>query len=342
MSDLSTTEWPYPRPDQPPVPSPGEAEHTVSVWLLPKFSMLTLFCLLEPLRVANRFGRELFAWQLLSATGEAVVASNGVRIDVDGALGDIDTCELLMVISSYEPEATVTAADRAVLRQIGAHGGLLGGLDTAPFILARAGLVEHQRVALHWESVPAFREEFPHIDVSEARFAFTGQRLTGSGGAAGIDMMLQWIEHDYGPALANAVGRQLVHHRTSEEEALEGGIGSHHMDHLPRSVVRALAVMEAHLGQALPIPEICRLVGQSQRQLTRLFLAHFGETPKQCYLGMRLDQARRILADSRCRVTEAALATGFTHLAHFSRAYQARFDERPSVTAERGTTTYPG
>ena len=49
--------WPYPRPDLPPVARPGEAEHTVSVWLLPKFSMLTLFCLLEPLRVANRFGR---------------------------------------------------------------------------------------------------------------------------------------------------------------------------------------------------------------------------------------------------------------------------------------------
>lgn len=336
MNELTTSDWPYPRPDLPPVPRPGEAEHTVSVWLVPKFSMLSLFCLLEPLRVANRFGRTLFAWELLSSDGEAVVASNGVRIDVDGALGDVATCEMLMVISSYEAEATVTAADRAVLRQVAAHGGLLGGLDTAPFILARAGLLEHQRVALHWESVPAFREEFPHIALSEARFEFTGRRLTGSGGAAGIDMMLQWIEHDYGPALANAVGRQLVHQRVSEEE-IRAGMG-HDLDHLPRSVVRALAIMEAHLGQALAIPEICRLVGQSQRQLTRLFMAHFGETPKQCYLGMRLDQARRILADSRCRVTQAALATGFTHLAHFSRAYQARFGERPSVTAERGST----
>ncbi len=52
---------------------------------------------------------------------------------------------------------------------------------------------------------------------------------------------------------------------------------------------------------------------------------------------MRLDLARRILADSRCRVTEAALATGFANMAHFSRAYQARFGERPSRTGERGT-----
>ncbi|RXE47065.1 AraC family transcriptional regulator [Chromohalobacter israelensis] len=336
MSELSTTDWPYPRPEQPPVPRPGEAAHTVDVWVVPNFSMLTLFCLLEPLRVANRFGRTLFAWRLLSADGEAVVASNGVRIEVDGLLDAHCHGELLMVISSYQPEVSVTSAERAVLRHVAAHGGRVGGLDTAPFILARAGLLDHHRVALHWESVPAFRAEFPHIAVSEARFEFAGQRLTGSGGAAGIDMMLQWIEHDYGPALANAVGRQLVHQRVSEEEAWKAG-AARTLEDLPRSVVRALAVMEAHLDQVLPMPEICRLAGQSQRQLTRLFVAHFGETPKQCYLGMRLDYARRLLADSRCRVTEAALSSGFVHLAHFSRAYQARFGERPSVTAERGT-----
>ncbi|WP_043532165.1 GlxA family transcriptional regulator [Litchfieldella xinjiangensis] len=337
MNNVTSNDWPYLRPDLPPVPRPGEAEHTVSVWLLPKFSMLSLICLLEPLRVANRFGRKLFAWELLSATGEAVVASNGVRIDVDGPLAAVSHCEMLMVISSYEAEATVTPSDRAVLRQVAAHGALLGGLDTAPFILARAGLFEHQKVALHWESVPAFQEEFPHLAVSEARFEFTDQRLTGSGGAAGIDMMLQWIEHDYGPALANAVGRQLIHNRVADEETWENALRQQY-DHLPRSVAGALAIMEAHLGQALTIPEICRLVGQSQRQLTRLFLAHLGMRPKQCYLGMRLDQARRILADSRCRVTEAALATGFNHLSHFTRAYQERFNERPSVTSERGTT----
>ncbi|WP_280562690.1 GlxA family transcriptional regulator [Chromohalobacter sp. 48-RD10] len=336
MSENTRTDWPYPRPEQPPVPNPGDAAHTVNVWLVPNFSMLTLFCLLEPLRVSNRFGRELFAWRLLSADGEAVVASNGVRIEVEGVLAEHTPGDLLMVISSYEAEVSVTGAERAVLRHVAAHGGRVGGLDTGPFILARAGLLDQHRVALHWESVPAFRAEFPHISVSEARFEFAGQRLTGSGGAAGIDMMLQWIEHDYGPALANAVGRQLVHQRVSEEEAWRAG-AARTLEDLPRSVVRALAVMETHLDQVLSIPEICRLIGQSQRQLTRLFVAHFGETPKQCYVGMRLDYARRLLADSRCRVTEAALTSGFAHLAHFSRVYQARFGERPSATAERGT-----
>ncbi|MDO6786284.1 helix-turn-helix domain-containing protein [Cobetia marina] len=351
MKPLSTGAHPYPRPDSPPVLAPGAAENTLNVWLVPRFSMLTLFCLLEPLRVANRFGRDLFAWRLLSADGEAVVASNGVRIDVDGRLDQLMTgeprqapeavCEQasasmarmrLMVVSSYEPEASVDSESRAVLRWLAAHGAWLGGLDTAPFILARAGVLAGHPVALHWESVPAFQQEFPELDVSSAPYEWQGERLTGSGGAASIDMMLAWIERLYGPSLADAVGRQIMHQRT----AVNVESPTPRDSSLPRSVVRALAVMEANLAQALPIPVVCRLAGQSQRQLTRLFVAQFGETPKQCYLGMRLDHAQRVLANSRVSVSQAAFATGFTHLAHFSRAYQQRFGEAPSVTARRG------
>lgn len=334
MMESNSEGWPYPRPDSPPLLDFVEAEQTLNVWLLPKFSMLTLFCLLEPLRVANRFGRNLFAWRLLSSDGKAVVASNGVRIDVDGVLDDVGESANLMVVSSYEPEATTSSHDRSILRRVAAYGGWLGGLDTAPFILARAGVLEGHPVAMHWESIPAFRSEFPQLMVSDALYEFSAERLTGSGGAASIDMMLTWIERFYGPALADAVGRQIVHQRNNDKgPSLANG---YQLAHLPRTVVRALAVMEANLSQAVSIPAICRLVGQSQRQLTRLFIAHFSETPKQCYLGMRLDQAQRILADSRCRVTEAALATGFTQPSHFTRAYRQRFGEAPSTTSERG------
>ncbi|WP_052384873.1 GlxA family transcriptional regulator [Cobetia amphilecti] len=334
---------PYPRPDSPPLLTPGAAEHTLNVWLVPRFSMLTLFCLLEPLRVANRFGRPLFAWRLLSSDGEAVVASNGVRIDVDGALSSLvdepsSGCQngaqtRLMVVSSYGPEVSVGSQARGVIRHLAAHGAWLGGLDTAPFILARAGVLAGHQVALHWESVPAFREEFPQLEVSQADYEWQGERLTGSGGSASIDMMLAWIESLYGPSLADAVGRQLVHQRGHVAAPANMRVQD---DSLPRSVVKALAVMEANLSQLLTIPDICYLIGQSQRQLTRLFMYHLEETPKQRYLGMRLDHARRVLADSRSSVSQVALGVGFTHLAHFSRAYRQRFGEPPSMTARRG------
>lgn len=85
MQYQSSDDGLFVRPDLPPVLTPDQAARTVSVWLLPKFSMLALFCLLEPLRVANRFGRPLFAWELLSSDGRPVTASNGLTLDVDHA-----------------------------------------------------------------------------------------------------------------------------------------------------------------------------------------------------------------------------------------------------------------
>ncbi|WP_110685443.1 GlxA family transcriptional regulator [Salinicola aestuarinus] len=331
--DVSTPEWLYPRPDLPPVLDPKEADVTINLWLLPKFSMLTLYSLLEPLRVANRFGRALFAWRLFSGDGGAVTASNGVSVDVDAALDAAGVYDNLLVVASYDAEATVRHAQWAVLRQVAAHGGLLGALDTGAFILARAGLLEGFEVALHWESHAAFVEEFPTLTLSEAAYRFDRQRLTGGGGASSLDLMLALIEREFGANLAAAVSRQLIHLRRDDTTASLARIES---DPRPRSVRRAESVMEANLFQPLSIPEICRRVGQSQRQLNRLFHQHCGETIKARYLSLRLDRARQLLADSRISVTQAALAAGFGQPAHFSRVYRERFGESPRMTATRG------
>ncbi|GHB16288.1 GlxA family transcriptional regulator [Salinicola rhizosphaerae] len=348
MTSPDTPEWLYPRPDLPPVLSPAQADVTVNLWLLPKFSMLTLYCLLEPLRVANRFGRALFAWRLYSSDGEPVVASNGVRVDVEAALNQAPIYDNLFVVASYEPEAAAGAAQWAVLRQVAAHGGLLAGLETGAFILARAGLMEGYEVALHWESRPAFIEEFPMLALSEARYRFDRQRLTGGGGASSLDLMMAFIEREQGANLVAAISRQLVHSRPAAmpDAGRNGSVDERGRfvltaepapgDFRPRSVRRAEAIMEANLAQPLPIPEICRRVGQSQRQLNRLFQRYAGETAKGRYLSLRLDRAYQILADSRASVTQAGLAAGFLQPAHFSRAYRARFGESPSTTAGRG------
>lgn len=361
MTDSTTPEWLYPRPDLPPVLSPEEADITVNLWLLPKFSMLTLYCLLEPLRVANRFGRSLFAWRLFSNDGAPVTASNGVTVDVDAALAQSPIFDNLFVVASYEAEMTVAPSQWAVLRQVAAHGGLLGALETGAFILARAGLLSGYEIALHWESVPAFVEEFPELTVSDGSYRFDRQRLTGGGGASSLDLMMAFIEREHGANLVTALSRQLVHSRLESHDPVharnqaqaqanteagaasgnDGGLAAQGRatdsgDYRPRSVRRAESIMQANLAQPLTIPEICRRVGQSQRQLNRLFRYYCGETAKGRYLSMRLDRAHQILADSRSSVTQAALAAGFGQPAHFSRVYLARFGESPRVTAQRG------
>lgn len=324
----------YIHPDLPQVLTPNQAARTVTVWLLPKFSMVALFCLLEPLRVANRFGRPLFAWRLLSNDGQPVTASNGVTLAVDGTTVAPPSEDMLVVVASYEAEVTVTESQLAWLRHAAAQGRIICGLDTAAFILARAGVLKGHRVALHWESVPAFQEEFPDLEISPARYVFDERLLTGSGGTTSLDMMLDWMERIHGPALPEAVARQLMHRRQPAETEPDTVTEARH-NNTPTAVVKALAIMEATVGAPISLASLGRRVGKSPRQLTRLFGRYLGESPHRHYLAIRLDHAQRILSESRLGVTQAAAATGFDHLAHFSRAYKARFGIPPSSTANR-------
>src|SRR5699024_9194776 len=208
-----------------------------------------------------------------------------VKLAVDGATGKLPRGEMLAVVSSYEAEVTVTREQLLWLRRVAAQGRLICGLETAAFILARAGVLAGHRVALHWESVPAFREEFPQLEISSARYVFDGARLTGSGGTTSLDMMLEWLERTHGATLAAAVARQLMHERRPPDAQS----GNAARQALPAAVARALAIMEASTEAPLSIAALSRRIGLSQRQLGRLFRAHVGQTAQRCYLAIRLD-----------------------------------------------------
>lgn len=75
--------------------------------------------------------------------------------------------------------------------------------------------------------------------------------------------------------------------------------------------------------------ELARIAGVSVRQLERLFRAHLGRSIGAHYLGLRLEQARRLLRQTSLSVLETGLACGFASAAHFSRSYRARFGVVP-------------
>ncbi len=94
---------------------------------------------------------------------------------------------------------------------------LMAAIDTGPFLLAEAGLLDGHRATCHWESLPGFRESFPEVQAEQALYVTDRDRMTCAGGAAAIDMMLDWIGRLLGKPLAVAVADQLVHYRSAEQ-----------------------------------------------------------------------------------------------------------------------------
>lgn len=103
----------------------------------------------------------MYRWQVLSLDGEAVLASNGMSINADAALGEGEPANILLVVAGFEPLANVAPKLLHALRRLNHEAVMLGGIDTGAMVLAEAGLLEGYRATLHWEALEAFKERYP-------------------------------------------------------------------------------------------------------------------------------------------------------------------------------------
>lgn len=309
---------------------------SIGFLLIPKFSMMAFVAALEPLRVANRLaGRKLYRWQIISADGAPVAASNDITLLADRAIADGGQFDRLVVAASFDPEAGYRRATQTWLRRLDRAGVALGSIDTGSFVLARCGLLDGHRATTHWESLDSFAEQFPKVEVGAGLFIIDRARFTCAGGTAALDMMLHLIRLRHGQQLAAAVSDQFIHakirepqeRQRMEPEAREG---------ISRpAFARAIDLMETHLEEVLGIEELCATAGISRRQMERAFQQHFRLSPQRYYLDLRLQRARSLLHYTDLPITEISVACGFAAASHFSRAYSAWAGRPPTAERER-------
>jgi AraC family carnitine catabolism transcriptional activator len=298
--------------------------------LVQRFSMIALYGALEPLRVANRFSAGAFSWRFVSADGNPVAASNGIPVSVSGGLSSIGQPAMAVFCASYEPESGLSPAMLAAIRKLTRAHVLLAGIDTGPFLLASAGALNGFRATCHWESLPGFRESYPDVQAVQSLYEADGERLTCAGGAAAIDMMLDWLGRQLGRPLAVAVADQLVHFRAAEARAPARVPAAVRYGVSDVRLLAMLAAMEEQSEDPLSAQQVAASAGISQRHMERLFAEKLGARPMRFYLDLRLEKAERLLTYSKMSVRDVSVACGFGSLAQFSRAFRARYGRTPS------------
>lgn len=110
------------------------------------------------------------------------------------------------------------------------------------------------------------------------------------------------------------------------------------------AVERTEAYIRSHAGTAIPLSELCRIVGLSERSLRNAFHEVRGAPPKRCLQDERLLEARRALSTADPRqttVTGVAMENGFFELGRFARVYREMFGEAPSVTLRGAISSRP-
>jgi len=195
---------------------------TVGFLLVSGFPLLTFSAALDPLRQANRISnRKVFDWRLISMDGESVKSSSGLPLPVDCMAGQGSRFDIVIVCAGVNFEDSYDSRTFAWLRRIHSEGCILGALSTAVFLLAKAGLLEGKRCAVHWETLASFRNEFPKCLTTDDIFAIDGRFMTSSGGTVTLDMMLWLVSTLQGPELASLISDQFNHPRIRRQDDVQ-------------------------------------------------------------------------------------------------------------------------
>lgn len=301
---------------------------TIALLVLPQASILEVASALDPLRNANRqLGHEAFRWRIVTPDGAPAPLTCGLSLPSSGPLQAAVGAEALIVIAGYRLDEVATRPLIRDLRRIAPRFALVGGIDAAPWVLARAGLLDGYRATVHWEDQEDLAARHPEIDVVPDRYVIDRNRATIGGAAPAQDFMLHLIRARHGAGLARQVALSfLTTVRPGHEPQLARPGTDPAID--PR-VARASARMEARLDAPESVVETAAAVGLSPRRMETLFRAAFGTTPGAHALTLRLTAARRMLAETRHPLSEVALRTGFTSPATLSRAFRRAYGHPP-------------
>lgn len=310
---------------------PASPPYRVGFLVFPEFSMIALSCVMEPLREANWVsGETLYDWVLITPKGPQVLSSNQTCLTVENGLKDCGDVDMLIVCASFNLEQCATPEVLAALRKAARHGVVLGSIDTGSYILARAGLLEGCRATIHWENAVGFSAQFPNVTLTSDIYTIDQNRWTCSGGASGIDMMLDLIQQQHGFELSVGVAECAILGGIRTGQAQQRLPMRNRLGKSDPNLIAAIQVMEASFATRLSVPEIAAQTGISMRQLERIFRDQMGTTPSAHYTRLRLERARLLLKQTSLQVGTIAASCGFTSLAQFSRSFNTAFGKPPS------------
>jgi transcriptional regulator GlxA family with amidase domain len=298
--------------------------------LLDRFTLLCYACAVESLRIANRMsGKTLYTWRVIGEGGDTVACSAGTAFQLDGDLEEVGRDEIIVLCGGIDVAGATTKKLLNWVRREARRGVMMGGLCTAGYSLAKAGLLDGKKATIHWENQDSFVEEFEEVKLTKSVFVVDANTFTTAGGTASIDLMLKFIADDFGETLASAVADQLIYTsiRTDQDTqrlSVPTRIGVRH----PK-LSSVIQMMEQNIEEPISPSILARDVGMSTRQLERLFRRYLNRSPKRYYMELRLQKARNLLMQTDMSVINVALACGFASPSHFSKCYRAQYNTTP-------------
>ena len=267
----------------------------VGIFLWPEFPLLSLAGLIDALRHAADMGdnsqKLRCSWTVMGREcGSVTKASSGVEVRAESAFLDATRFHYIAVIGGLLRSMGKGSPDgRRYLRRAREAGVPLIGICTGSFLLAEEGMLNGRRACLHPYHFAEFKERFTRVNaVTDLDFIDDGDMLTCAGGISVISLATHLIARHCGPDRATkAIHQMSVPNKADAVPvAVSQAIGYTRV--ADARLRRAVFLLEQSLLQPISTDWLAAQVGVSRRQLSRLFIGEFNQSPGEFVRTTRL------------------------------------------------------
>jgi transcriptional regulator GlxA family with amidase domain len=199
-------------------------------------------------------------------------------------------------------------------------------------LAGRAGLLDGYNCTTHHASCAKLAAVAPHARVLDNRlFVEDRDRFSSAGVTAGVDLMLHLVSVWAGPAAALAAARTLVVYmrRGPYDPQLSPWLEGR--SHLHPVVHRAQDAIAADPARDWSLAALGQAAGASPRNLSRLFMAHAGQTVTDAINRGRVALARDLIGQTGLGMEQVAERAGFSSARHLRRVWRHYHPAAPSM-----------
>lgn len=221
------------------------------------------------------------------------------------------------------------------LRQQNLNGAILASICAGAFLLGETGLIQNQKITLHWQHKELFEKRFPHIQLDlDPLIIDTGEIITAGGVMAWVDLGLQLVERYLDRTtmlktaqilLVDPPGRQQSYYRAFSPK----------FDHGDDIILKVQKWLQDVYTQQINLSDLAKYACMEERTFLRRFKKATEMTSIDYCQHLRVDHAREKLQNSQVSIDRISWEVGYNDPSAFRKVFNRIIGLTPSEYRQR-------